>query len=374
MLEPFGIYVHTPWCKTRCPYCAFNVFLSESADYERWAEHIKDTWIQESSNFQGLAHSLYFGGGTPSLAPPSVIEAVVSTMPLEDDAEITLETNPGTIDAAGLRMMVGAGVNRLSLGIQTFNEAHAKRLGRGHTTKQARTLLKDASNLGFKSWSMDLMFALPGQTEDELKDDVEQLLAFSPPHVSLYGLSIEPNTPFQKAKQRGQLIETDDDTWARMYSHIVDTFTAAGLERYEVSNFARPGHRAVHNEAVWRGGFYAGLGPGAHGFRPSGERTQGASQLEAWFEDSNHEVHLPSDSESAIDFILSTVRHVNGLSLVQLNQRTGFELNESQLSRLCDNRQIHRDKDSIRLQRDAFPLADGVVRALINALEPSSSP
>jgi hypothetical protein len=192
--------------------------------------------------------------------------------------------------------------------------------------------------------------------------------------VSLYGLSIEPNTPFQKAKQRGQLIETDDDTWARMYGHIVDTFTAAGLERYEVSNFARPGHRAVHNEAVWRGGFYAGLGPGAHGFRPSGERTQGASQLESWFEDLNHEVHLPSDSESAIDFILSTVRHVNGMNLVQLKQRTGFELNASQLSRLRENRQIHIDKESIRLQQGAFPLADGVVRALINALEPSHLP
>jgi oxygen-independent coproporphyrinogen-3 oxidase len=302
-----------------------------------------------------------------------VIERVVSTMPLEDGAEITLETNPGTIDADGLRMMVDAGINRLSLGVQTFNEVHAKRLGRGHTIQQARTLLQNAASLGFRSWSMDLMFALPGQTEDELKDDLEQLLAFDPPHVSLYGLSIEPNTPFEQAKQRGQLIETDEDTWARMYDRIVCTLSAAGLERYEVSNFAQPGHRAIHNEAVWRGGYYAGLGPGAHGFRPSGERTTGTAELEAWFGASAHEVHRPSPSESAIDFILSTLRHVDGLNLRQLKQRTGFGLNEVELSRLHDNGQIHRHNGSIRLQRDAFLVADGVVRTLINALEHSSS-
>ena len=374
MFEPFGIYVHTPWCKTRCPYCAFNVFLSESAEYERWADHIRDTWNQESSHFQGRAHSLYFGGGTPSLAPPSVIERVISTMPLEAGAEITLETNPGTIDADGLRMMVDAGINRLSLGIQTFNEAHATRLGRGHTIKQARNLLQVAATLGFRSWSMDLMFALPGQTEEELRDDLGELLAFDPPHVSLYGLSIEPNTPFHAAKQRGQMAEIDEDTWAQMYECIVTTLTAAGLERYEVSNFARPGHRAIHNEAVWRGGFYAGLGPGAHGFRPSGERTTGEPQLEDWFGGSTHQVHRPSGSESAIDFILSTVRHVDGLNVSELKQRTGFDLNQSQISQLQDNHQIHRDDGFIRLHRDAFPLADGVVRAVINALEPSSSP
>lgn len=374
MSTPFGIYVHTPWCRSRCPYCAFNVYLSNSSDYKGWIRAVQESWRGESEHFSGEAHSLYFGGGTPSLAPVSAIRSVIKTMPLAPGAEVTLETNPGTIDADGLRGMVDAGVNRLSLGIQTFDRRHAKRLGRGHTVQQAHELLGQAHELGFSSWSMDLMFALPEQTAEELAFDLERLLEHNPPHVSLYGLSIEPDTPFAVAEKAGALTTPPSDDWRRMYDTIVGTLEGAGWERYEVSNFARPGHRGVHNEAVWRGGHYAGLGPGAHGFRPCGTRTVGPSDLSEWLDAPNPQLSHPSKHEAAIDRILSTLRHSSGLNLDALMQDTGFEVAPDTLHRLRSTQCIRDEGSSICLTHSSFPMADGIVRRIIEGLVPAQVP
>lgn len=366
--------MHTPWCKTRCPYCAFNVFLSKSEDYERWLSGIARAWEHTSPDFHGRAHSLYFGGGTPSLAPADIIAEIITTLPVDSSTEVTVEVNPGSIDVGGLQALQQAGVNRLSLGVQTFNSDHATRLGRGHSVKQARSLLEAVSTLDFNTWSMDLMFGLPGQTLNQLQRDLDHTLAFNPPHVSLYGLTIEPGTPFMKAESRGALSIPADDTWRKMYDLIVETLSRAGLTRYEVSNFAQEGHRGLHNERIWRGGHYAGLGPGAHGFLPSGARTHSANELAAWYDTPQPTSSTPTQHEAAIDFILSTLRHIDGTSTEQLHRMTGFKCGDDEVAVLLKQRAITKEDGAIRLTHEAFPIADGIVRSLVESLEPHPEP
>ena len=373
MFNEYGIYVHAPWCRTRCPYCAFNVFVDSEADYPQWVEGIRSAWALERNHFPGAAQSLYFGGGTPSLVPPAAIKSLVTALPLQADAEVTLETNPGTIQPDGLRSMVDAGVNRLSLGIQTFNAGHAKRLARGHSTAQARQLVRLANSLGFRTWSMDLMFALPDQTDDDLAEDLEQIVDIGPPHISLYGLSLEPDTPFAVAERAGTLQMPDAALWRRMYDRIVDTLIGSGWERYEVSNFARPGHRSVHNEAVWRGGHYAGLGPGAHGFRSNGARTIGPPRLVDWLTNPTPSVYTPDARDRAIDFVLSTMRHVDGLNLAELRNSTGFCVDKAVTANLLSTGAVTAHDTRLCLTHDAFPIADGIVSRLIDALLPEST-
>ena len=368
MAASFGIYIHTPWCRVRCPYCAFNVFLNDSADYPRWVSAILEAWRATRPAFSGYAHSLYFGGGTPSLAPPEAIAQLIHAMPLAPGAEITLEANPGQLDHRGLQALIQSGVNRLSVGVQTFHPDHARRLGRGHNVEQTRDLLSTIPTLDLNSWSADLMFALPGQTLAELDADLDALIEAEAPHISLYGLTIEPNTPFADLADRGRLSLPDGEHWGEMYGHIVERLGQAGLERYEVSNFARLGHRAVHNEQVWRGGRYAGLGPGAHGFLPSGERTLGHRQLEDWYADPVPARENPSAEDAALDMLLSTLRHVDGLCLDALEAETQHRVSTGVLEALSARNLIRTNASTIRLTPRAFPVADGVVRRIADAL------
>jgi len=371
MTDDYGIYVHTPWCQTRCPYCAFNVVVSTNGDYRGWADAVLAGWQANSMHFSGRAHSLYFGGGTPSLAPPETIGDLVQALPLADNAEITVEVNPGSIDKAGLEQFVRSGVNRLSLGVQTFERTHAQRLGRGHTIEQAHALLSQVNTLSIQSWSFDLMFALPDQSLEELDRDLDILLEYRPPHVSLYGLTIEHGTPFERAQSQGKLVTPDTTTWRVMYDRIVQRLTRAGFERYEVSNFAIPGHRAIHNERVWRGGHYAGLGPGAHGYLPSGARTISMRDIQAWMLSPTPLAETPSKAEAAVDFILSTLRHVDGTSHQQLQQLTGFKVPIRITEALESHGLITTVQDHIQLTQEGFPIADGIVRELIDHLEPT---
>jgi oxygen-independent coproporphyrinogen-3 oxidase len=194
------------------------------------------------------------------------------------------------------------------------------------------------------------------------------VLELCPPHISLYGLSIEPNTPFDRAAQSGSLTTPPSEVWRRMYDRIVEALETAGWERYEVSNFARPGHRAIHNEAVWRGGHYAGLGPGAHGFRPSGDRTVGPPNLQQWLEDPTPDVTRPSRHEHAMDRILSTLRHSQGLDLNALRTESGLTIEDQTLRALTATGAVRLVDAHLQLTPDAYPIADGIVRRLIDGL------
>ncbi len=364
----FGLYVHTPWCKSRCPYCAFVTYVEASPPYERWRDGILSEWAVKSADFDGPAHSLFFGGGTPSLAPAAVIGAIIGAMPLSPGAEVTVEANPGTLSAAHLADLRGYGVNRVSVGLQTFNPRFAHLLNRGHTVHEAQELLQLVAEAGFESWSVDLIFALPGQTLTDFEVDLAGILAASPPHVSLYGLTFEEGTPLTRAKERGQLAPVDDEVWRAMYLHAVATLGAHGYERYEVSNFRKQHHAAVHNEAVWRGGFYAGLGPGAHGFHPDGRRTRGHATFEAWLADPWGEVERPDAEAAAYDRVLTTLRHTDGLDLEALEADLGFVLRPSALASLLATGLAHRRGPALRLRDEGWPLADTVLRKVIDGL------
>lgn len=372
MSADFGVYVHSPWCARRCPYCAFYVVVDPAADHAGWAQRVALDWSVEAAFFPGRAHSLYFGGGTPSLLPPALLGAVRAAVPLADDAEVTCEINPGTVAAAHLAALRAAGVNRASVGIQTFNPRHARTLSRGHTVGEAEALLALVRAAGFRSWSFDLIFALPGQTVAELDADLDALLRAEPPHVSLYGLSFEPGTPLARARDAGRIEPLGEDAWAEMMGRIVERLGAEGYLRYEVSNFARPGHRAVHNEAVWRGGFYAGLGPSAHGFRPDGTRTVRPADLGAWRAGAPPALEQPGPADAAADFILSTLRHTDGTPLDRLAAVHGRSIDRARLAPLVARGLLHLGPEALRLGPAGWDLADGVVRAVIDALQPTA--
>ena len=366
----YGIYLHMPWCASRCPYCAFYKEVDPAPDYDRWLRGIERDQAHWAPCFSGMVHSIYFGGGTPSLAPPRVIAAALAGLPQTDGTEITVEVNPGSIDLAGLASLCALGVNRLSLGVQSLQPSQARFLSRGHSARQARELLQLMPELSLKSWSADLIFALPDQRPEELEADIQALVAADTPHISVYGLSIEPGTAFADLAAQGRLQLPDEDTWSHLYGLLRDRLSSAGYEQYEVSNFALPGHRSVHNESVWRGGHYMGLGPSAHGFAPSGHRWQNLADLERWLTQAPPMGELPSPREAATDYLLSTLRHLQGTHLDHLEACSGMRPSPATVTELCSHGLLRLDGQTLRIPPSSFALADGITRKLCDDLEP----
>ena len=264
-LPPLSLYVHLPWCLQKCPYCDFN---SHALEAEVPEQRYLDALCADLEHSLPLiwgrsVHSIFIGGGTPSLFSPAAIERLLSDMRarlrLEADCEITLEANPGTFEKDRFRAFRAAGVTRLSLGVQSFNDAHLQALGRVHNRDQAIAAAQEARQ-AFETFNLDLMYALPGQTLAQLQQDLDVALSLAPTHLSVYHLTIEPNTVF--AKYPPQLPE-DDDAYA-MLDCITERTLQAGLHRYEVSAYARDGHRCWHNLNYWQFGDYLGIGAGAH--------------------------------------------------------------------------------------------------------------
>jgi len=222
---------------------------------------------------------------------------------------------------------------------------------------------------GFRSWSVDLMFALPGQQPGDIDIELEAIVALQPPHVSLYGLTIKRGTPFERAVASGKLVLPDDDVWRAQYDRIVDTLEVGGWRRYEVSNFCRRDHQAVHNEGVWRGEHYAGLGPGAHGFLPDGTRTRTHAGLDAWPALGFAEQERPSAEQAALDYLLTATRHVDGFSLDALEQR-GFSIPAPALEGLIRAGWLRRAGRRVKLVGGGWAMADGVTLRLAGAMSP----
>jgi len=264
--QPLSLYIHWPFCRQKCPYCDFNSHLPKNAiDHARW----RDALLAELSHFAFETsarplHSIFFGGGTPSLMEPATAQALIAAAkaywPSEEDLEITLEANPTSVEAGRLRDFHGAGVNRLSLGVQSFDDTALSFLGRGHSASEAKVAIDMAAQT-FERFSFDLIYARPGQTAAQWRAELSDALSFAPGHLSLYQLSIEAGTPFF----RDGVIAADSDSGADLFE-LTDRMTAdAGLAAYEISNHARPGEECRHNVLGWQGHDYVGIGPGAHG-------------------------------------------------------------------------------------------------------------
>ena len=266
-LPPLSLYVHLPWCLKKCPYCDFNSHEMRSAEMPE-ARYLDALLADLESSLELVwgrtVHSIFIGGGTPSLFSPQAMDRLLgdirARLKLAADCEVTLEANPGTFERDRFRAFRSAGVTRLSVGVQSFNDAHLAALGRVHDSAQAHAAVQEAA-LAFDTFNIDLMYALPGQTMDDLRQDITLALGHNSPHISIYHLTIEPNTLFAKFPPP----LPDQDTAYDMLDTITGMTQQAGLQRYEVSAYAKPGHQCWHNRNYWQFGDYLGIGAGAHG-------------------------------------------------------------------------------------------------------------
>jgi oxygen-independent coproporphyrinogen-3 oxidase len=338
-LPPLSLYVHLPWCLAKCPYCDFN------------SHAVQDGVLPETQYLDALVadldaalplvwgrpvHTVFIGGGTPSLFSPEGIDrllaAVRARLPLVPAAEVTLEANPGTFERERFRAFRGAGVTRLSVGVQSFDDTLLARIGRVHDAAQARAAVAEAAAT-FDTFNIDLMYALPGQTLAQLHADLDAALAFAPPHVCVYHLTLEPNTAF--AVNPPAL--PGDDEASEMLDVITDRLGAGGFDRYEVSAYARPGHRCRHNLNYWQFGDYLGIGAGAHGklsfphrvvrqvrWREPARYMAQALHAEPGRAVSNQ--HEVTRRDLPFEFMLNQLRLAEGFELARFAERTGLPL------------------------------------------------
>ena len=335
-LPPLSLYVHLPWCLKKCPYCDFNSheMASGALQEQRYIDAVVADLEAALPLIWGRpVHSIFIGGGTPSLFSPDAIDrllgAIRARLQLEPACEITMEANPGTFEKDRFRAYRGAGVTRLSIGVQSFNDAHLKTLGRVHDRAQALAAVEEAAQ-AFDTFNLDIMYALPGQTMEQVGEDMATALAFAPPHISIYHLTIEPNTYF--AKYPPQIPE--DDTAYAMLDHITALTGAAGLERYEVSAYAKSAHRCVHNLNYWQFGDYLGIGAGAHSKLSFAHRVV----RQVRFRDPTRYMAqalagnaLAQDEEVAradlpFEYMLNALRLRNGFGLRDFTERTGLAI------------------------------------------------
>ncbi len=339
---PLSLYVHLPWCLRKCPYCDFasHEWRADAGALpeRRYVDALcADLEAALPSVWGRSVSTVFIGGGTPSLFSPEAIERLLTLararLRIAPDAEVTLEANPGSFEAQRFAAYAQAGVNRISVGVQSFSDAALRALGRVHDARQARAALEEAVR-SFARVNADLMFALPGQTLAELRADLESVLDFAPEHVSLYQLTIEPGTPF--AKRPPAL--PDEELAADMFALLEDTMGGAGYERYEVSAWARPGARCRHNVNYWEFGDYLGVGAAAHGklsFRDRIVRDERIAQPQRYMEAALSAAggaaaiaarREPSCAELPFEFMLNALRLADGVPAALFEERTGMPL------------------------------------------------
>jgi putative oxygen-independent coproporphyrinogen III oxidase len=339
---PLSVYVHLPWCLKKCPYCDFNSHeiargagsVDSAVPQQRYVDAVvADVEAALPLIWGRSVQSIFIGGGTPSLFSPEAIDRLLgdlrARLMVEPDCEVTLEANPGTFEKDRFRAFRQAGVTRLSVGVQSFDDTRLKALGRVHDSAQAVGAVEEAA-LAFETFNLDLMYALPGQTMEQLERDMVQALALMPPHLSVYHLTIEPNTYF--AKFPPQL--PDEDAAYAMLDRITEMTAGDGLERYEVSAYAKPGHRCRHNLNYWQFGDYLGLGAGAHSkisfphrvLRQVRYREPKLYMDNALAGQAVAQEDEVSRAELPFEFMLNALRLRDGFALAQFSERTGLAL------------------------------------------------
>ena len=333
-LPPLSLYVHLPWCIQKCPYCDFNSHQApqDGLPEQRYLDALIADLEQALPLVWGRSiHSIFIGGGTPSLFSPQGIERLLgdirARLKLQADCEITLEANPGTFEKDRFRAFRGAGITRLSVGVQSFSDQHLKALGRVHDRQQAIAAVEEAA-MAFDTFNLDLMYALPGQSLEQLGQDMATALSMQPPHISIYHLTIEPNTWFAKFPP---VIPEDDQAYA-MLDRITEMTGGAGMERYEVSAYAKPGHRCWHNLNYWQFGDYLGIGAGAHSklsFAHRVVRQVRAREPRLYMDSALAGNAVTQDgevsrSELPFEFMLNALRLKDGFALQDFSARTGL--------------------------------------------------
>ena len=370
-----GIYVHVPFCASICNYCNFNRGLFDAELKARYVEALR----REIGNAPaGLdADTIFFGGGTPSLLEPdevaSIVDAVRSRVDLDPGAEITLETNPETVDRAKLERFRQAGVNRLSFGVQSFQDDELQRLGRIHSAARARAALGEARAAGFDNVSLDLMMWLPGQRVATWLSNVDELIAAAPDHASLYLLELYPNAPLKEDMARAGWSQAPDDDAADMYLRAMERLESSGLRQYEISNVARPGRESRHNVKYWRDGDWLAFGCGAHGTR-AGIRWKNVAGTEEYIArvmsgaDPVAERRVLSPDERREEALFTGLRLVEGIDLDEFAARYGGDVwgrYGEALRPFVDAGWLVRDDGRLRLTRAGMLMANEVMAVFV---------
>ena len=352
-----ALYVHWPFCVSKCPYCDFNSHVREAVDQEQWREALlADLAYEAAVTPRGPLTSIFFGGGTPSLMPPSTVAAIIQAAErhwgLAPGIEITLEANPSSVEAARFADLASAGVNRVSLGLQSLDDQALRFLGRAHDATEGVTALETAQSV-FARVSFDLIYVLPGQNEAAWQAELARALSFGTSHLSLYQLTIEPGTRFAALAAKGELSETDPDFAADLYELTQDMTEQAGLPAYEISNHARRGEESRHNLAYWRYQTYLGVGPGAHG-RRAGAVTQRHRKPENWLSALARNGHGIVEEQP----IVPATRGIEAL-LMGLRLREGVDL--ARISALAERppHDLIDQRALVRLQRQGLVQVDG---------------
>jgi oxygen-independent coproporphyrinogen-3 oxidase len=339
-----GLYVHVPFCERKCEYCDFYSIESRAL-LGRFVEAVRREITESAVRCAGLiVDTVYFGGGTPSLLAADQVESMLTVMRagyrLGQDAEVTLEVNPGTVDVQALGAFRGVGINRLSIGVQSFDEDELRFLGRIHSAADARACIRAARTAGFDNLSLDCIYSLPGQTAENWRRTLEEAAGFAPEHLSAYSLIVEEGTPLFRSVQEGRVVPNSDGDEARLYELTMAFLETHGYEHYEVSNYARPGFRSRHNSRYWRHESYLGFGPAAHSFW----RKNRTAPAQRWSNSANVAAYCDllfrGESPISVTETLSERDLINeriflglrsgGLDLELLHEELGFSLSAGQ--------------------------------------------
>ncbi|SNX69854.1 oxygen-independent coproporphyrinogen-3 oxidase [Cereibacter ovatus] len=374
----FGLYLHWPFCQSKCPYCDFNSHVAATIDQHRWGRAYLSEIHRIGAETPGrVLNSVFFGGGTPSLMQPDLVAAILETVratwPLANDLEVTLEANPGSVEAGRFRGFREAGVNRVSMGIQALNDADLKKLGRLHSVAEARAAF-DVARTTFDRVSFDLIYARQDQSLADWRQELTEALTMAADHLSMYQLTIEDGTAFGDRFKRGKLRGLPpDDLSADMYVLTQDICAAAGLPAYEVSNHAQPGSESRHNLIYWRAGDYAGIGPGAHGrLTLNGDRwaTEAPRSPGEWLaqveRDGNGEVPRArlDRQEQGLEYLMMALRLSEGLDLPRYRAISGADPDERKLRDLVEIGMIERAGNRLRATTDGRMVLNSVIADL----------
>ncbi|WP_421620748.1 radical SAM family heme chaperone HemW [Alkalilimnicola ehrlichii] len=388
---PLGVYLHLPWCVQKCPYCDFNSHAPARADrradastlpaipHERYTRAVLTDLASAAGPLRGRrVETVFIGGGTPSLFPPEAIggllEALDRRLGLTGDAEITLEANPGTVEQGRFHGYRAAGVNRLSIGVQSFDAGALRRLGRIHGPEEARRAVRAARRAGFRRINLDLMYALPGQTTAQALADVEAALALAPEHISHYQLTLEPGTPFHS---RPPADLPDEARLLALEAACRERLAAAGLTRYEVSTWAHPGEACRHNLNYWRFGDYLGLGAGAHGKlsdpardeirREARVRMPGTYMAQAGTPAAIAELRRLQNGDIVLEFMMNALRLAEGFHRDDWRRHTGrpTTLFEDRVAEAVTDGLLSDDGGRIRPTQRGWQLLDGLLQRFL---------
>lgn len=367
-----GIYIHIPFCKQACSYCDFY-FVTQ----KKLVEPFTDALIQEIRSFRDTVYSdepietIYIGGGTPSQLSADQLQQIFNALDetfLLQPEEVTMEMNPDDVTPEYLKSLLDTGVNRASMGIQSFDEKLLEFMHRAHTNQEAIKALEHLHTAGFPTFTADLIYGNPGQTLDMLEADIDQLLKFDPPHISAYSLTVEPKTRLGKQVELGRISPPDDEKVSAHFDLLTKKLRSAGLQRYEVSNYSKPGKEAVHNSNYWRHENYLGLGPAAHSFwwvNREAKRWENKPDIKSYLDNTkgqNRKNYEVLDLKGlAEERLMLGLRTVWGVSRVELKDRYQYELNTKQEQWLTYQKEkgmFEMEDDVIRLTSEGLKIAD----------------